>query len=137
MTQPRDFDKKLPEEEVFVNLKTYFQERNLLIFIAFNRNEMQSKNELKQQSVILNDLYIYACIDSTSSNKEHLNQCITSVNYFHPALKYTWENSETSVPFLDIDVSIDCNSLSTSVLYKPTDFRNYRPHTFNFTFMAR
>ena len=47
---------KLPEEEVFVELKTYFQERNLLIFIPVNRREMQSKNELKQQSVILNDM---------------------------------------------------------------------------------
>ena len=47
---------KLPEEEVFVELKTYFQERNLLIFIPVNRHEMQSKNELKQQSVILNDM---------------------------------------------------------------------------------
>ena len=47
---------KLPEEEVFVELKTYFQERNLLILIPVNRHEMQSKNELKQQSVILNDM---------------------------------------------------------------------------------
>ena len=39
-----------------MKLKTYFQERNLLIFILVNRNEMQSKNELKQQSVILNDM---------------------------------------------------------------------------------
>ena len=38
------------------NKKTYFQERNLLIFIPVNRNETQSKKELKQQSVILNDM---------------------------------------------------------------------------------
>ena len=35
---------------------TYFQQRNLLIFIPVNRNEMQSKNQLKQQSLILNDM---------------------------------------------------------------------------------
>ena len=44
------------EDEVFVKRKTSLQEPNLLIFIPVNRNEMQSKNELKQQSVILNDI---------------------------------------------------------------------------------
>ena len=42
---------------------------------------------------------------------------ITSVNSFHPALKYTWEISETSLSFLDIKVSINGNGLRTSVHY--------------------
>ena len=50
---------------------------------------------------------------------------ITSVNSFHPALKYTWEISETSLAFLDIKVSIRGNVLCTSVHYKPTDSHSY------------
>ena len=44
-------------------------------------------------------------------------------------LKYTWEISETSVAFLDINISINGNSLSTSVHYKPTDSHSYLLHS--------
>ena len=65
--------------------------------------------------------YIDACIGATSSSREDLNQFIAAVNLFHPALKYTWEISDTSLAFLDIKVSIEGNGLCTSVHYKPTD----------------
>ena len=67
------------------------------------------------------------CIGATSSSREDLNQFITAVNLFHPALKYklTWEISDTSLAFLDIKVSIEGNGLCTSVHYKPTDSHNY------------
>ena len=35
--------------------------------------------------------YIDDCVGATSSTREELNQFITTVNSFHPALKYTWE----------------------------------------------
>ena len=54
------------------------------------------------------------CIGAISSSKEELDEFITSVNSFHPALKYTWEISETSLAFLDIKVSIRGNVLCTS-----------------------
>ena len=59
--------------------------------------------------------YIDDCIGATSSSREDLNQFITAVNSFHPALKYTWEISDTSLAFLDIKVSIEGNDLCTSV----------------------
>ena len=65
------------------------------------------------------------CIGAISSSREELDQFITSVNSFHPALKYTWEISETSLAFLDIKVSIRGNVLCTSVHYKPTDSHSY------------
>ena len=65
--------------------------------------------------------YIDDCVGSTSSTREELNQFITAVNSFHPALKYTWEISDTSLAFLDIKVSVEGNGLCTSVHYKPTD----------------
>ena len=69
--------------------------------------------------------YIDDCIDAISSSREELDQFITSVNSFHPALKYTWEMSETSLAFLDIKVSIGGNVLCTSVHYQPTDSHSY------------
>ena len=69
--------------------------------------------------------YIDDCIGATSSSREDLNQFITAVNSFHPALKYTWEISDTSLAFLDIKVSIEGNGLCTSVYYKPTDSHSY------------
>ena len=73
--------------------------------------------------------YIDDCIGAISSGREELNQFITSVNSFHPALKYTWEISETSLAFLDIKVSISGNGLCTSVHYKPTDSHSYLLHS--------
>ena len=74
--------------------------------------------------------YIDDCIGAISSSREELDQFITSVNSFHPALKYTWEISETSLAFLDINVSISAtnnpgNVLCTSVHYKPTESHSY------------
>ena len=69
--------------------------------------------------------YIDDCIGAISSSREELDHFITSVNSFHPALKYTWEISETSLAFLDIKVSISGNVLCTSVHYKPTDSHSY------------
>ena len=51
--------------------------------------------------------YIDDCIGATSSSREDLNQFITAVNSFHPALKSTWEISDISLAFLDIKVSIE------------------------------
>jgi len=50
-------------------------------------------------------LYFDDCIGATPSSREEFDHFITSVNSFHPALKYAWEISETSTAFLDIKVS--------------------------------
>ena len=65
--------------------------------------------------------YIDNCLGATSCTKEELERFIGFVNSFHPALKFTWEISETSVTFLDINISVQDNKLATSVHYKPTD----------------
>ena len=59
------------------------------------------------------------------TNREELNQFITADNSFHPALKDTWEIFNTSLAFLDINVSVESNGLCTSVHYKPTDSHSY------------
>ena len=69
--------------------------------------------------------YIDDCLGATSCTKEELERFIGFVNSFHPALKFTWEISETSVTFLDINISVQDNNLATSVYYKPTDSHSY------------
>ena len=69
--------------------------------------------------------YIDDCLGASSSTREELTQFIVAVNSFHPALKYTWEISDTSLAFLDIKISIEGNGLCTSVYYKPTDSHSY------------
>ena len=59
--------------------------------------------------------YIDDCVGATSSTREELNQFITAVNSFHPAFKYTWEISDTSLAFLEIKLSIEGNGLCTTV----------------------
>ena len=73
--------------------------------------------------------YIDDCIGAISSSREELNRLITSVNSFHPALKYTWEILETLLAFLDTKVSINGNGLCTSVHCKPTDSHSYSLHS--------
>ena len=67
----------------------------------------------------LSGRYIDDYVGATSSTREELIQFTTAANSFHPALKYTWEISDTSLAFIDIKISC------TSVYYKPTDSHSY------------
>ena len=70
--------------------------------------------------------YIDDCIGVTSSTRGELTQFKeAAINSFHPALKYTWEISDTSLAFLDIKISIEGSGLCTIVYYKPTDSHSY------------
>ena len=41
-------------------------------------------------------------IGATPFTRDELTQFITAVDFFHPAVKYTWEISDSSSAFLDI-----------------------------------
>ena len=69
--------------------------------------------------------YIDDCLGATSCTEEELERFIGFVNSFHPALKFTREIFETSVTFLDINISVRDNKLATNVHYKPTDSHSY------------
>ena len=97
------------------------------LFVGYIEN--QFFNQFNGTKPELYGRYIDDCIGATSSSREELDHFITSVNSFHPALKYTWEISETSIAFLDIKVSINDNGLSSSVHYKPTDSHSYLLHS--------
>ena len=53
---------------------------------------------------------------ATSCSKRKLDQFIEFLDSFHPALDFTWEISETSVTFLDIDVPVNDSGLATDLL---------------------
>ena len=97
------------------------------LFVGFIENKFFSNYHGPKPN--LYKRFIDDCVGATSSSKEELDQFITAVNYFHPALKYTWEISEHSLALLDFKISINGNSLSTSVHYKPTDSHNYLLHS--------
>ena len=73
--------------------------------------------------------YIANYFGATSCSRQELDYFIASANSFHLALKYPWVVSECSIAFLDINVSISGNQLSTSVHYKPTDLHSYLLHS--------
>ena len=77
----RFFDSALIEK-VFKCLKTN-------LFVGYV--EHQFFNQYNGPKPELYGRYIDDCIGAISSSREELDQFITSVNSFHPALKYTWE----------------------------------------------
>ena len=105
------------------------------LFVGYIEN--QFFNQFNGTKPELYGRYIDDCIGATSSSREELDLVITSVNSFHPALKYTWEISETSIAFLDIKVSVNGNGLSTSVHYKPTDSHSYLLHSSSHPFLVK
>ena len=84
------------------------------LFVGYN--EHQFFNQYNGPKPDLCSRYIHDCIGATSSTREELDQFITAVNSFHPALKYTWEISDTSLSFLDIKVSVESTTDSRSYL---------------------
>ena len=60
-------------------------------------------------------------------NYKQLHDFISFVQNFHPAVKFTYEISEESIAFLDMDISLKQGKLTTSVHYnyKATDCQSY------------
>ncbi|XP_059840443.1 uncharacterized protein LOC132402015 isoform X1 [Hypanus sabinus] len=69
--------------------------------------------------------YIDDCIGAASCTHAELVDFINFSFNFHTALKFTWSISDTSLPFLDLSVSISGDGLSTDIKYKPTDSHSY------------
>eukprot|EP00061_Rhincodon_typus_P000161 g10733.t1 len=69
------------------------------------------------------------CIGTASCSHEELEQFINVTNTFHPNLKFTWTISDSSLPFLDLFISISGNHLSTDIYFKPTDSHSYLDYT--------
>ena len=69
--------------------------------------------------------YIDDIIGATSMNSSQLLDFINFVKNSHPAVKFTYQISEISVTFLDMNISLKQGILSTSIHYKTTDSHSY------------
>eukprot|EP00061_Rhincodon_typus_P007342 g28948.t1 len=56
---------------------------------------------------------------------KEFKQFINFANTFHPTLKFTWTISDTSLPFLNLSVSISGNRVITDIHFKPTESHSY------------
>ncbi len=64
---------------------------------------------------------------TTNCSETEVKNFITAFNEFHPAIQLTHSISTTSLPFLDINLSINHTTakIDTTVHYKPTDSHAY------------
>ena len=73
------------------------------------------------------------CIDdvvgAAQCSRLELDDFINCVCNFHPTLQFTSNISDLGLPFLDITLKINNDSIQTSVHHKDTDTHNYLHHT--------
>ena len=60
-----------------------------------------------------------------TGTEDELDQFFSHLNGFHPSIKFTWNSSTTSIPFLDINIRLENGFLVTDVYSKPTDSHAY------------
>ena len=60
---------------------------------------------------------------------EDLNTFTTFLNDIHPTIKFTCNYSFTSIPFLDVNVSLNNGNITTDLYTKPTDKHQYLLHS--------
>ena len=64
-------------------------------------------------------------IGATSMPRSDLENFISFVCNFHPALQFEYQISSSYLSFLDIKLQITDNHITTSIFYKETDSHNY------------
>ena len=84
---------------------------------------------LKSQE--LTPLLWYRYIDDVffiwTHGEEKLASFIDDLNNYHPNIKFTHESNKEHIPFLDLNVKLSGNKLSTDLYIKSTDRHQY-PH---------
>ena len=69
--------------------------------------------------------YMDDIIGATSLPLESLQEFINYTNNFHPALQFTHNITEDSLPFLDLRLTIKDDTISTTIYYKETDAHSF------------
>ena len=64
-----------------------------------------------------------------SHGEEKLASFIDDLNSYHPNIKLTHESNKQHISFLDLNVNLSGNKLSTDLYIKPTDRRQYLHYT--------
>ena len=73
----------------------------------------------------LHKRYIDDVVGIACCSRVELEDYISFVSNFHPALQFTHTISETELPFLDINLRISGDRIHTSIHYKATDTHSY------------
>ena len=60
-----------------------------------------------------------------NKSKDDLDTLNEILNSLHSDLNFTMEFSMSELPFLDINVILESNEISTDIHYKPTDSKQY------------
>ena len=76
----------------------------------------------------LHKRYIDDVVGAAQCSRLNLDDFISYVSNFHPALQFTSNISDFELPFLDIKLKINKHSIQMSVHYKATDTHNYLHH---------
>ena len=97
------------------------------LFVGYVENKMFKEYQGRKPD--LYKRYIDDVLGASSDTRQDLENFIHFCSTYHPALKYTFEISESSLPFLDLCVSISNNRVSTTIHYKATDTHNYFEYT--------
>ena len=61
----------------------------------------------------------------SSGTPQDLEEFIHFCSTYHPSLKYTFEISKSSIPFLDLCLSTSDDRMTTTIHYKPTNTHSY------------
>ena len=93
-----------------------------IIFMADLESKLLSNSQLKP-------LHYYRYIDDIffiwPHGLDNLNAFFTSCNDFHPSIKFTHSYSDVEIPFLDVMVQVNHDSIATTLYCKPTDTHTY------------
>ena len=86
------------------------------LFVGYVERKMFQEYEGRKPD--LYKRYINDVLGASSDTQQDLENFIHFCSTYHSALKYTFEISGSSIPFLDLCVSISNNRVSTTIHYK-------------------
>ena len=118
-----DFDGNYYQQVGGVAMGTKMGPNYACLFVGYIERKMLQ--EYQGRNSDLYKWYIDDVLSASSDTRQDLENFIHFCSTYHPALKYTFEISESSIPFLDLCVSIFKNRVSTTIHYKATDTHNY------------
>ncbi|XP_077971785.1 uncharacterized protein LOC144425889 [Styela clava] len=91
-------------------------------FMAILEEEILEKSPLKPLTYLR---FIDDCKLIWTSGLENLQKFIKFANSFHSSIKFTFEHSQTKLPYMGTMVHIIDNKLETKLYSKPTDTHQY------------
>ena len=111
-----DFDCNYYQQFEGVAMGTKIGPNYACLFVGYVERKMFE--EYQGRKPALYKRYIDDVLGASSDTRQVLENFIHFCSTYHPALKYTFEISEASVPLLDLCVSISNNRVATTIHYK-------------------